>query len=665
MPIYEVEAPDGRVLEIEGEKPPTAQELDDIFASVQPKRETSLIGEIEQGIQETPIAGSILRGGAEVGAGIGRTAESLINYFGVEPINAILSTFGSEKRLSDVDVSPDRQTFVKGLTGEILATTGETLPAAFGAAGALRGASALVPQTSTAGAVLSEVAKTTPAIETLSTIGGAAGQEIGEEVGGTTGRVVGGLSGGMAGGLAGSLKPDVIQAKKIKPLLDENNLPIPAFQSALQKKGLSVANIEDDLPVYYKGQNLDNYVDTIVKRKIKGGDKSGGLAEFTLDNRGRIVDDDIAKTAVKNGFRPNDVQAAKVATPSSKKAMADMLRIKRKELDISSYPKRPTDVVGDHLYSRYSFVKSNADDLRKQLDAMARKPSKEQIPGALPAPGLGGLKINTGKIEDTVIQELSDLEIDIPPEILSNTTKLADYLKSDDAFMGSLVSANPSSKKVIKEVLDLLSEPVAVDARRAHFVKRQIQEMIDFEKLPNSGLTKSGERFANAIRDALNESVREVSPRYAEINDKLSASIRAMEDLKKAVGPSVKLDKKGGSEILGQVLRGLTSQNKGRINLENAAGNIDKTAKQLGANFDVDVRDLVVFGNTLDDRFGSSARSGFQGQIEQAQAAEAMRRGAAGVVDFVGQKVVEKVGKRFGPDDEKAFNAMQKILMRD
>lgn len=34
MPIYEVEAPDGRILEIEGNQPPNEKELDDIFASV-------------------------------------------------------------------------------------------------------------------------------------------------------------------------------------------------------------------------------------------------------------------------------------------------------------------------------------------------------------------------------------------------------------------------------------------------------------------------------------------------------------------------------------------------------------------------------------------------------------------------------------------------------
>lgn len=34
MPIYEVESPDGRILEIEGNQPPSEKELDDIFASV-------------------------------------------------------------------------------------------------------------------------------------------------------------------------------------------------------------------------------------------------------------------------------------------------------------------------------------------------------------------------------------------------------------------------------------------------------------------------------------------------------------------------------------------------------------------------------------------------------------------------------------------------------
>lgn len=39
MPIYEIEAPDGRILEIEGNQPPTEQELNQIFSSVAPKTE--------------------------------------------------------------------------------------------------------------------------------------------------------------------------------------------------------------------------------------------------------------------------------------------------------------------------------------------------------------------------------------------------------------------------------------------------------------------------------------------------------------------------------------------------------------------------------------------------------------------------------------------------
>ena len=41
MPIYEVEAPDGRILEIEGNKPPSEKELDDIFATVGNKQQPS------------------------------------------------------------------------------------------------------------------------------------------------------------------------------------------------------------------------------------------------------------------------------------------------------------------------------------------------------------------------------------------------------------------------------------------------------------------------------------------------------------------------------------------------------------------------------------------------------------------------------------------------
>ena len=41
MPIYEVEAPDGRILEIEGNQPPSEKELDEIFATVGNKQQPS------------------------------------------------------------------------------------------------------------------------------------------------------------------------------------------------------------------------------------------------------------------------------------------------------------------------------------------------------------------------------------------------------------------------------------------------------------------------------------------------------------------------------------------------------------------------------------------------------------------------------------------------
>jgi hypothetical protein len=53
MPVYEITAPDGRVLEIEGTTSPTEQDLDGIFANLPPKKEAGVIENIKNSLKWT------------------------------------------------------------------------------------------------------------------------------------------------------------------------------------------------------------------------------------------------------------------------------------------------------------------------------------------------------------------------------------------------------------------------------------------------------------------------------------------------------------------------------------------------------------------------------------------------------------------------------------
>jgi len=276
-------------------------------------------------------------------------------------------------------------------------------------------------------------------------------------------------------------------------------------------------------------------------------------------------------------------------------------------------------------------------------------------------PGLKGLNINTSKVEDGVISGLEKLNLNIPDEVLADTRLLPQLLKDKRVFIGSSISKDKTSQRVIKDVVDLLSEPGS-DARRAHILKKQLDSLIDFNKKSSQGLTESGRTFAKSIRSALNESIRAVSPQYAKVNDELSLSIQTMNDFQKVLGPSIDIFAPGASKAVGQDLRGLLSNRKSRVTLENSMNSLEETANSLGGNFKSDVKQLVQFANTLDNRFGAVADKSLKGEFTSALQQAA--RGKAAVADLATRKAAEKVEKLRGINDTNAFNIMQKILKR-
>jgi hypothetical protein len=333
----------------------------------------------------------------------------------------------------------------------------------------------------------------------------------------------------------------------------------------------------------------------------------------------KIVPDELGREAVKQGFRRGDISAAKQANPPTKKELEKMLSMKRQILaDSSKSDKfRPLDVAGNHVKKRLDFVVNRANSLRNVLN----KTSKS----------LKGENLNTFPIQDRMMAEFDRLNIFIPEEVKRNTTLLPDFLKGKDVFRGSDISQDRSAQKLIRSTMDILKD-ASSDAFRAHRVKRELDTMIDYRRGSSLGLTPEGQRFAKSIRGSINDQLRELSPEYARVNDDLSRALTAIESIVDVTPSKVNPFIDSGNKALGQELRKLESNYGSRQALEEAMRDLDNTVKQLGGTFDVDIRELVRFNNTLDDRFGATARGSFQGQQEQAfkQAV----RGPQGARDF-------------------------------
>lgn len=448
-------------------------------------------------------------------------------------------------------------------------------------------------------------------------------------------------------------------------LIDQNTgLPSKELARAMNKRDVKYSLVLDDpstLPDLSRSVDIDSAIDTVIRKRIKQGSGNESLAGLKLDN-GKVVKDSLGVESVRQGYRPGDVASAKNANLQTKSKMAEMLNIKRRIQSDSSVALdiRPSKIAGDELMKRFTFIRDKASSLRDELNAIAKG---ESSPGALPGPGvrqgLKGLEIDTSSIESSVLDGLRKINIDIPDDVLADTTKLSKHFKTKDAFVGSDISKDRTSQKVIRDTIDLLAEPGEADALRAHRIKRQIDTMVDFRKKESKGLTESGENFAKTIRRSLNDSIREVNPQYARVNDELSRALESMNAFKDSMPRKVSFFDGNIEEAVGQDLRKILSNYSSRQGIVNSIKGLDDTAKFFGGEFDTDVNKLVLFNNTLDDRFGATARGSFKGEIESGIRT---LRPTELIKEKASQAVIDSINKLRQVNDEKAFDSMQELL---
>lgn len=433
-------------------------------------------------------------------------------------------------------------------------------------------------------------------------------------------------------------------------LINESGEPTQALRKELDKHGLTYENLTPEarasipdvadpnlLPAPKK--EVASAGELALVEQIKSGARDDALAPIKVVND-RIVNDRLGQEALRQGFEPGFVQAVKTAQPQTKQSMKKMLTMmeritknRRLALDF-----RPTDIVGQEVMHRLSFIRNKANDARKELDVIARTKLK-------------GAEINPQPIVDKLSESLAELDIDLDTSAGVPKPK----------FEGSMISKDRTSQRVIRDLIDLMAEGGAPDALRFHKLKRQLDTMIDFRKKSAGGLTDAGKGVLKDIRSSLNQSLRSASDDYARVNDTMSKSLGVMDELGKSFGPSIDMFGEGADKALGTDLRGLLSNRKTRVKLDNALNDLDVVANDLGGKFNVDYKDLSLFANGLEDKFGAVAQSSFKGEIESA-----IKQTSRGPTEAVTGAITEKVAKTAealrGVNDFNAFNSMRDLL---
>ena len=344
------------------------------------------------------------------------------------------------------------------------------------------------------------------------------------------------------------------------------------------------------------------------------------------------------------------VQAVKTVTPQTREAMLEMLDLRGRitENKRLAQTQRPTDIVGQSATTRVLYLRDLANEARKDLNNIAETQ-------------LAGKPMETQPVLAAVTDALEQLDVGL--------------VRGDDGlpkpvFEGSMISQNKSSQRVINSLFNLLKEGGAPDALRFHKLKRQLDELIDYRKSMQGGLTDSGRNVLKGVRKSLNDSLRSVNDDYARVNDILSDVLTVFDDLDSVSGRRTNIFDSDASQKLGQEFRKLFSNYGVRTDMVNALESLDKTAAKYGANFNDSVMDLAMFANALDNRFGPVAETSFRGEIaaasKRAQAEEAARRAAEqGLTRTVMDKVMGAYQSARGVSDDAAYASMEQLLKRN
>lgn len=458
--------------------------------------------------------------------------------------------------------------------------------------------------------------------------GGTAGlssQTAAELGAGPGGQLLAGLAGGVGGGLAAS-RPRVIEMVKQAPARAAET--VSAIPQAVTRVATGAPSPK--INEITRGIVSDPYNADFAGYKIPPGAATA-------------VVDDVAKEAIRQGWRPKFVSALKASSPEDYSASRKMLNLWELGAKRANIDKRPTDIVGDTMLKRIDYIDRVKTDAGKALEVAANN--------------LKGKRVDYTPAIDNFIGRLEKLGVGVGHNIDNPDFTVGDIGVS---LRGSVIEGDQESKRLLGAVFKRLSTD-APDGYGVHNAKRWIDNQVEYGKKSATGLLGDTERAVKALRRDLNQSLRDYSLEYAKANTKYSDTITAMESLKNAIGSKVDIEGPNANKALGTEARKLMSNYQARVNMLTAIDDIESVAKRYGMKVNDSIANQMIVANEIDRMFGAVAEGSFKGQIEQAMTTgvKAARGDAIGTAIDLAKGVIDRTR---GINEKNAVAALRKLL---
>ncbi len=356
----------------------------------------------------------------------------------------------------------------------------------------------------------------------------------------------------------------------------------------------------------------------------------------------RIVRDNLAEAAIKQGWQPGVIAAMKAGTDLDRtKALQMVQRYKAGQRDeMLRATRRPTDIIGQSVDERVKFLvdtkkKSGAEIDRIAKETMIRKPVAYE-------PAMTKFETSLNDIGVTLNR--------------NNEGNLVAVLRGSD------IEGDRAAQALLNRILARFDNTDVPDAYKVHLAKRFIDTQVQYGKSKANPLTKQAERVVKGLRRDLNTALGEAFPAYKAANERYSDSIGALGDLQKGVGTSIDLDGDNVASALGTASRKLTSNYATRVNLMDALELLDQVAKKHGMKINDSVINQVIMANEIDRMFGATADTSLKGIMQQVERGVDIARSDALTAALAIAK--EGSNKFRGINEANALKAIEELLRR-
>lgn len=595
MPTYSVTDPDsGRKVNLTGDSPPTEQELEEIFASLPPAGAAVPLPAATPQYQDpnTDIP--------QIGAD-GRPLPLRPSAPAQDPSLTDYLKGGAEAALTVGTAATG------GLVGNLVGSAkgiGQSI--ADGTYGTQAGADAAAQEAQRLGSMFTYEPRTEQGQNTL--------QAVGE----------------MAAPIAGL--PGLAGEAAI--IGNSARAAIPAARGAAAEVG-ALKDIRKS-PLEIEQGKTD-----FVKSQLEAGKTSNSLATKAIEG-GKVVDSSEAKEAVNQGFEEGLVSAINSTSPLNKAQLLKMVRISEQGKKDSRFASenRPSDVVGDSLAKRLSYLKSINTNAGKQLDEVAKSLKTETA--------------DPTAAKNNFLAKLDDMGITIDE-------------KNNLNFKGSDVEGLASQENALKRIAKRITAIDSGNAYKMHQLKRYIDQNVSYGKSSSAeGLTAKTESVLKGLRSDIDSALDSSFPKYDKVNTQYSDTIRAIDDFQGAAGGTINLFGDNADKSLGTVTRRLLSNAQSRVGLIDAMKSVDDVTQKYGAKYNDDIMTQAMFANALDKHFGAAAKTSLLGDLETA-GSSALERSIRGDATFAGlgiegfKAVKNKVQ---GKNEENSYKALKALLQR-